>query len=37
MDQGWEDCDHFREPPSGKALLAELLDDRTLFQVWNTP
>ena len=35
MDQGRKDCDHFREPPSGEALLAELLDDRTLFQVWN--
>ena len=35
MDQGWEDYNHFREPPPGKALLAELLDNCTLFQVWN--
>ena len=35
MDQGRKDCDHFREPPSGKALLTELLDDCTPLQVWN--
>ena len=35
MDQGRKDCDDVREPPSGKTLLTELLDDCTLFQVWN--
>ena len=35
MDEGWEEYDDFRESPFGKTLLAELLDDCTLFQVWN--
>jgi hypothetical protein len=37
MDQGWEDCDHFRQSPSDKALLSEFFDNSTLSKVWNAP